>query len=206
MIYPQREAEPAVDAGGEGDVRSAVADRLPWRPDETPLAIQGGDPSLTDLVLAAARYVAVDRIDGALMTIAVAFWPAVDPATARLDFGPRAQRRVITVDTAGFQTRADADRTSGDQLVRPIRVGDVFLVLELGGPVARWGRLVDVTRAGRLAAKAALFSTVAPAPSEDAAPAFGLGPEQTQADPEREATSGPGDEAPPPGPVAYPAV
>ena len=206
MIYPQREAEPTVVAEDDGGVPSAIGDRLPWRPADTPLALVGGDPSLTDAILARSHYAAVDQVDGPITILAITLWPTVEPATARLDFGPRAERRVIRIVTARLQSRADADRAAVGQLVRAIRVGDVFLVLGLAGPVARWARLVDVTRAGRLAAKAALFSTVAPAPFEAGAPAYGLAPDQVRRDPDSAPSTDVADETAPSGPVAYPAV
>jgi len=197
MIYAQRDPEP--------DAPSAPERRPPWRPPETPLAIDGGEWALGDDVLAAARYAAIDRIDGTVVTLAVAGWPTVEPATGRLDFGPSDERRVITVDLVRLQERVDGDRAATGQLVRPIRVGDVFLVIDLAGPVSRWTRVIDVTRAGRLAAKAALFSTVAPAPTADAAADFGLDPDRVAADPKPAGAEPPG-EPPRAGPVAYPAV
>lgn len=206
MIYAQREPEP------DSDSLASPGVGRPWRPPDSAASDLEGDrerdPTLTDAVLAAAHYVAVDRIDGAVVTLAVAAWPVVEPATGRLDFGPPAERRPITVDAARLQTRIDVDRTAAGQLVRPIRVGDVFLVIDLGGPLPSWGRIVDLTRAGRLAAKAALYSAVAPAPTLDEAAALGLDPARIAPQPTGDAGPGKagGEEPPPAGPVAYPAV
>jgi hypothetical protein len=198
VIYDQRDPEP--------EPATAPELRLPWRPAETPLAPDGGDPDLSDEVLATASYAAVDRIDGDVATLAVAGWPTVEPATGRLDFGPPAVRRVVTVDLPRLQSRLDEDRAATGQLVRPVRVGDVFLGIDLAGPISRWSRLIDLTRAGRLAAKAALFSTVAPAPSAETAESFGLDPEHVRTPQGASAAAVPTDEVAPPGPVAYPAV
>lgn len=210
MIYDQREAEPvptARDADG-----SERENRPLWRPPDSPVAADAADAP-GDPELAAARYAAVDRIDGDVVTIAIAPWPRVDPASGRLDFGPAGDRRTTTVSAAALGARVDADRR-GDaergvpgQLVRPLRVGDVFAVVGLSGAVGRWGRIRDVTRAGRLAAKAALFSTVAPAPLPDRIADYGLAPEHAAPLPAAPTPAADaGEEAPPPGPVAYPAV
>ncbi len=207
VIYQQREPEPAAEVDDDGGTPS-IEGRAPWRPPETPLAPDGGDPTLTDEVLATARYVAVDRIDGGVTTLAVATWPTVEPATGRLQFGPRSARQVIVVDTVRLQERTDAERVTLGQLIRPVRVSDVLLVTDYAeAALDDWGRIVDMTRAGRLAAKAALYSAVAPAPTVAEAVSLGMDPIQVTQAAAGAPAAAPGDEEPAPGgPVAYPAV
>ena len=209
MIYEQR--APETPAGPE-----TASDAPPWRPAESPLA----DPNVA--IGPADRYVAIDRVDGPLATLAVAPWPTVEPTTGRLDFGARDQRATVTVPVDALQARVDADRLSADQLLRPIRPSDVFLVSGFGEEPAGWQGVLDVTRAGRLAAKASLYATAAPAPHPDELEAYNLEPrileEPTGPAPDAAAGgvpdgAGPGGEAdgegpetPPSGPVAYPAV
>lgn len=197
MNYEQRAPEASPEPADQPE-------RPPWRPEATPLA----EPAFR--IEPADRYVAIDRIDGPVVTLAVAPWPTVEPATGRLDFGPRGDRSTATVPARDLQARIDRDRTATDQLVRPLRPSDVFLVGGFTPDPAEWSRVVDVTRAGRLAAKASLYSTAAPAPLADALPDYGIdrdvaedrGPAAAAAD-----TEAPdGSEPPPPGPVAYPAV
>ena len=197
MNYEQRAPEASPEPADEPE-------RADWRPEETPLEdplfrIEPGD-----------RYVGIDRIDGPVVTLAVAPWPTVEPATGRLDFGPRGDRSTAAVPARDLQARVDLDRVASGQLVRPLRPSDVFLVGGLTADPAEWARVVDVTRAGRLAAKASLYSTAAPAPAAEALSDYGIdrdvaedpGPAQTNA-----GTEPPdGSETPPPGPVAYPAV
>lgn len=202
MIYEQRRPErPAATP--------TDADRRPWRPAESPLADGGREPAPDD------RYVAIDRIDDDVVTLAVAPWPTVEPATGRLDFGPHRDRSTAFVGTQAFQARVDRDRAAGGQLVRPIRPGDVFLVAGYVAELQAWATVVDVTRSGRLAAKAALFSTAAPAPAAADLPEYGLAPgiaedrgpsEAAPATVPGAAGAGETGGEPPPGPVAYPAV
>ena len=196
MIYEQRAPEPSL-APGE------PSEQLPWRPEESLLedaaaAIEPGD-----------RYVAIDRIDGPVVTLAVAPWPTVDRATGRLEFGPRHERETATVAAQELQARVDLDRVASGQLVRPIRPSDVFLVGGFAADPADWGRVVDVTRAGRLAAKASLYSTAAPAPPAEALPAYGIDREVAEDRGPAAVAPEPSDGSeppPPPGPIAYPAV
>jgi hypothetical protein len=209
VIYDQR---PAEEAGG-----SAAGTGNAWQPAES-------DVAGTRSGLAGARYVAVDRIDDALVTLAVAPWPTVDPATGRLDFGPPDERRTLVVPSLGLQRRIDDQRSQARQLLRPVRPGDAFFVGGYEDDPEGWTDVIDVTRSARLAAKAALFSTAAPAPAADALEDYGL--EDARIEDGGAATRGtasgargepsgpePGDEpgepeddAPPPGPIAYPAV
>ena len=197
MSYEQRVPEPQADASDATEKRS-------WRPDEALTASPGG-------AAADERYVAVDRIDAFVVTLAVAPWPTVEAETGRLDFGPPGDRRTVTVSLKRLQERVDEERAATGQLVRAVRPGDVFHVTGFAATPARWDHVIDVTRAARLAAKAALFSTTAPAPKADELRDYGLD-RRLAADPARGAGAGaeadePDDtEQTPPGPVAYPAV
>jgi hypothetical protein len=203
VIYEQRSPERRSTAAVE-------AERPPWRPAEGPFAEGGRAPAAGD------RYVAIDRIDDGVVTLAVAPWPTVEPGTGRLDFGHRRDRSTAFLGAATFQARVDRDRAAAGQLVRPIRPGDAFLVAGYDADPEAWAEVVDVTRSGRLAAKAALFSTAAPAPAAADLPDYGLAPEIAEdrgpaeappvATPGAAGSGEPGGEAPPPGPVAYPAV
>jgi hypothetical protein len=192
-MYEQRTAEPP--AAFEREPHRA------WQPPAMPVA--------PDFALdGTERYVAVDRIDEGLAILSIAPWPMVDPETGRLTFGPADDRETRAVAVEQLRRRARAGRAAAGLPDRPIRVGDAFLVRGLRGLPSRWDLVVDITRSARLAAKAALLSTVAPAPPVERLGAFGMdepGADDTlqQATATSEAESGDG---PPPGPVAFPAV
>jgi len=189
----QRIAEPAPepDAG-----QSWRPDGVPF-PDDTPHA--GTD-----------RYVAVDRLDEDVATLIVAPWPVVDPRTGRLAFLPDDERTTAVVDVAPLQTRVDRDRGAGrgrGQLARPVRVGDVFWVGGYRLDPAEWERVIDVTRAGRYAAKAAFLATASGAPLPDDAGDYRIaGAESLDPTPPAVQPAGEPPAPPPPGPVAFPAV
>lgn len=196
MIYEQRRPEPAEPPATE-------AEPAPWRPTEDMFGERRRDPEPGD------RYVAVDRVDGRVVTLATAPWPTVDPSTGRFDFGPRGDRTVDTVKLAALQERVDRDRsTSAGQVVRPIRPGDAFLVAGYGSDPGAWVEVIDVTRSARIAAKAALLATASPAPTVEELDAYGL--DRTIVEPEGSEEAArpeePSADQPPPGPVAYPAV
>ena len=189
-MYDQRIAEPAPERAG------ATA----WRPDVVPFDADAPDP-------AQDRYVAVDRIDEDVATIVVARWPSVDQATGRLTFGAGRERLVVTADAETLRRRVDVDRRVLRQLRRPVRVGDVFWVRGFDNDPSAWGRVIDVTRAGRFAAKAALLATAAGAPSQDASAAFGIETaEPVDLEPRPAPFADDAEALPPPGPVAFPAV
>ena len=194
-MYQQRVPEPQADAAAP---EPPGQPRHWWQPADAPLAdvVLDLDPS--------ARYVAVDHIEGPVVTLAVAPWPSVDPATGRLDFGPLDGRATLIVDLAELQTQADQDRAGTKQLRRPIRVSDVFMVSGMGDTPAEWDRIVDVTRAARFAAKAALFATASGAPPAEDLEDYGID-QDVGRDPDAPA-SPPAEPTPPPGPIAYPAV
>ena len=191
MIYDQRTPEPLTVSRG--------IEATPWLP-------EGGLIDVATATDPASRYAAVDHIEGGIATLAVTSWPTVDPDTGRLDFGPKRTRVTRTARVDLLQARVDRDRIAAGQLLRPIRVGDVFLVRGLSGQPSRWKVVIDVTRSGRLAAKAALFATAAPAPPRDELSAYGINaavdePDMTAGE---TAPADPGPRAP--GHVAYPAV
>ena len=190
-MYDQRIPEPARDEEAG----------IPWRPDGVPFDDDAPDPTLD-------HYVAIDRIDAAVATLDVAPWPIVDPATGRLRFEPAEARATVVASTSALRRRVDVDRRDLEQLQRPLRPGDVFWVRGMSERPDAWQRVMDVTRAGRFAAKAALLATAVGAPSIEDSGSYGLeGAEMVETAP-RPAPSDDegGDPPPPPGPVAFPAV
>jgi len=93
------------------------------------------------------------------------------------------------------------------QLARPVRVGDVFWVRGYHAEPGAWESVIDVTRAGRYAAKAAFLATASGAPLPEDAAGFGIAG-ATTLDPSPPAARPATEETPqpPPGPVAFPAV
>ena len=186
-MYEQRIPEPAPER------EAGVA----WHPDGVPF--RGVDPAAGDW------YVAIDRIDDGVATLDVAPWPIVDPGTGRLSFEPVADRYSLTASAVTLLRRIDRDRRRLRQLRRPLRPGDVFWVRGIGERPQDWGHVIDVTRAGRFAAKAAIFATAAGAPSVEASAAFGLD-EAEPVDMDPRPAPRDAEEPPPPGPIAFPAV
>jgi len=189
----QRIAEPSPEPESGG----------PWRPDGVPFP-DDAPQAATD------RYVAVDRVDEDVATLVVAPWPVVDPQTGRLAFLPDDARTVAVVEVPALQTRVDRERGAHrgrGQLARPVRVGDVFWVGGYRTDPAEWDRVVDVTRAGRYAAKAAFLATASGAPPPDDAAAYRIAGAE-RVDPTPPAVEPPSEPpaTPPPGPVAFPAV
>jgi len=146
MMYEQRLAV------AETDLRST--EHL-WLP-EVPLedgSMQSIAPKPSD------RYVAIDDIDSNLATLAIAPWPLLD-AQGRLVFGRPRRSRVVSIGP--LLEAVDRCRAKTGQVLRPLRVGDVFWIRSLVGSVARWRAMADVTEPARSAAKAALNAAVAP--------------------------------------------
>jgi hypothetical protein len=194
-MYEQRVAEP------EPNPQAGAT----WRPDGVPFPDDAPDP-------VADRYVAIDRLDEDAATLIVAPWPVVDPETGRLAFLPDDARTVAVVDAGALRDRVDRDRGSDrdireGQLARPVRVGDVFWVRGYHAEPGAWESVIDVTRAGRYAAKAAFLATASGAPLPEDAAGFGIAG-ATTLDPSPPAARPPTEETPqpPPGPVAFPAV
>lgn len=189
-MYDQRIPEPAPE-GAAGEA---------WRPEGVPFDADAPEAAID-------RYVAIDRIDEGVATLDVAPWPAVDPATGRLSFHPAEDRLEMTANAEAVRRRVDRDRRDLHQLRRPLRVGDVFWVRDFGERPEDWGRVIDVTRAGRFAAKAALLATAAGAPSPETSAAFGLDEaEPVESEPRPAPSDDEEEELLPPGPVAFPSV
>jgi hypothetical protein len=127
-----------------------------WDPE---VLLEGGrrvrlDPTTED------RYVVIDEIIEDVARLAVALWPQVDVAE-RLRFGTE-ESQDFAYERRRLQSELDRRRESEDQLPRPLRVGDVFFVrgFDEGDPTV-WQRIVDITMAGRGAAKRAGLRAVA---------------------------------------------
>ncbi len=113
-------------------------------------------------------YVAIDDLAFGRVVFDAAPWPHLD-GLGRLAFESTRETRVVDLDDA--QQVVDAARARHAQEIRPLRIGDVFLVQgpDLPDDVSDWRIGADVTRAARDAAKLALFAAVAPklSPSEE---------------------------------------
>ena len=108
------------------------------------------------------RYGVLDEIIEDVVRLAVALWPEVD-AGGRLRFGIE-ESRDFAYDRPGLQSELDARREREHQLQRPLRVGDALFIrgFDADDP-SRWQRVVDITMAGRGAAKRAGLRAVAQA-------------------------------------------
>lgn len=106
-------------------------------------------------------YVAIDDLAFGRVVFDAAHWPRVD-GSGRLAYGPAREARVAESSTA--QPVIDGARAEHGQELRPLRIGDVFLVRgpDLSEDIREWRIRGDVTRAARDAAKLALFAAVAP--------------------------------------------
>jgi len=107
---------------------------------------------------AADAYVVVDEIVGNDVRLAVAPWPHQD-AGGRLRFDDSGSEP-HEYSRPELQRELDRHRDAEGQLVRPLRIGDVFLVRGFG-ELADWQRVLDVTGASRQAAKRAGLRAVA---------------------------------------------
>jgi hypothetical protein len=128
-------------------------------------------------------YLVVEEQDDSLFVVLATRWPSLD-GLGRLTFSDE-EPVVVTIAEADLE--AQLVRAWGARDPRPIRVGDAFLVRGLPTettdaladalehrPVSEWGAFVDVSRAAREAAKAALYAAAAPRVSESHARALGL--------------------------------
>ncbi len=137
----------------------------PW----VPFTVHGPDGSkrrrLRTEQLEERQYTVVEEIDDDRLVLEVSQWPRLDQ-DGRLVF--RGEPFQLALDLALTQERIDARRDRGDNTDprRPLRIGDVFLMagLEEGDTeIPARTRIVDITRAAREAAKAALYSAAASA-------------------------------------------
>jgi hypothetical protein len=125
----------------------------PWIPkvsdaDDRPIEIS---PNPKD------RYAVVDEIIGEDLRLAVTFWPQVDGA-GRLHFDQGSEP--FGFDRSALQAEVDRHREVERQLVRPLRIGDVFFIRGFG-ELGTWERVLDITGASRRAAKHAGLRAVA---------------------------------------------
>lgn len=140
-MYQQRAEPEAMDVRG------------PWVPE---IRREGAEP-VEVAPEPGDRYAVVDEIIGGDVRLAVTTWPEVDEA-GRLRFTEGSEP--VDVEGTALQGKVDAERTREGQLVRPLRIGDVFLVRGFG-PVASWDRVLDITASSRRAAKHAGLRAVA---------------------------------------------
>lgn len=144
------------------------------------------------------RYVVVDEIVEGVVRLVGAPWPRLDRG-GRLRFGKGRHHSRKSVSLEKLQEVVDAHRSRSGQLLRPIRIGDAFLVRGVSGDPSKWDAAIDVTDAARRAARAAFLSAVAPPTPER--PVLDSRLLRTEQETEREEPV-----APRPGSVANPAV
>jgi hypothetical protein len=121
--------------------------------DEAPAARPEGEPDIPQ-PLPTDHYVTVDeRVEGVAGLVAAA-WPTID--AAGLLFGDLVEASWF--DLAELQARVDQLRAAnGDQLARPLRIGDSFWVRGYDpDSLARWMELRDITAEAREMAKTAV--------------------------------------------------
>jgi hypothetical protein len=112
------------------------------------------------------KYVVVDEIIDDHVRLVIASWPRVGESGRLLFAGWRVSRPILALET--LTGALNAGRRSRSQPERELRVGDTFLARAQGGN--RWGFVIDVTGATRLAAKAAQLRVIAPPAEAVAAP------------------------------------
>jgi hypothetical protein len=122
-------------------------------------------------------YVVVEDKDEGTVVLLVARWPEID-GLGRLVF-PDEDPLLVDILEARLEAILRRGRQAGNQ--RGLRIGDVFWVRslfenesKLSGDPAAWGFFIDITRAAREAAKAALYGAAAPRVSDEHAKALGL--------------------------------
>ena len=106
------------------------------------------------------RYVVVDEIVEGRARLVAAPWPVLDRGK-RLRFGSGRRNRYV-VPLRKLEDVVDAHRSRSNQVQRPIRIGDAFLVRGKSGEPAKWESVIDITEAARRAARVAFLSAVAP--------------------------------------------
>ena len=125
-------------------------------------------------------YVVLDEMISDQVRLAVAAWPNVDEG-GRLRFSGSGSAS-LAVGHQRLQEEVDRLRESEGQLVRPVRIGDVFLVRGLGGESDDWERLLDVTGAARRAANRAGVRAVAQS-TEEVSQTGGVEPVEAASEP-----------------------
>ena len=130
------------------------------------------------------HYVAVDDIDEDALVLEVQAWPSVDRA-GRLRF--QGDGDELCCPTQDLYEAVCRGRTAGgqDAAVRPIRIGDVFWMRGLEPESGSFAdvEILDVTRAGREAAKIAHYSAAAPTVDDEYARRMDLLGEETEPPP-----------------------
>lgn len=141
----------------------------PW----VPFTVHGPEGSkrrrLRTEKLEERQYAVVEDIDDGRLVLEVSQWPRLDQDGRLVFHGDPFQ---LSLDLAHVQERVDARRDRGTTTDprRALRIGDVFLMAGLEeGDTALDGRtrIVDITRAAREAAKAALYSAAASAVGDE---------------------------------------
>jgi hypothetical protein len=142
-MYQQREAPETTEPVGL------------WEPE-----IKRADDTVVEFVPSEAdEYVVLDEIMGDQVRLAVTTWPRVDEE-GRLRFAESGSEP-LPVDRADLQRSVDRLREAEGQLVRPLRIGDVFLLRGMSPDPEEWKRLLDITGAARRAASRAGVRVVA---------------------------------------------
>jgi hypothetical protein len=107
-------------------------------------------------------YVVVDEVLEGRVRLVLAPWPRLD-REGRLHFADLGDRSgPYAVRT--LQALVDRHRARHSQVLRPLRVGDAFLVRGDPRRLAGWEEVVDVTRGARAVAKVAMARAVTPSP------------------------------------------
>jgi hypothetical protein len=126
----------------------------------------------------------IDELEDQTVVALASRWPELDTA-GRLHFE---DTEPITLSVTQQALENTVRRSSGKRgLDRPLRIGDCFLVRRPRGESddaladaltqnnpEHWGEFIDITRAARDAAKAALYAAAAPRVSEETAKKLGL--------------------------------
>lgn len=107
-------------------------------------------------------YVVVDEVLEERVRLVVAPWPRLD-RDGRLHFADLGHR-VGPYAVRTLQALIDRHRARHGQVLRPLRVGDAFLVRGDTRRLAGWDDVVDVTRGARGVAKVAMARAVTPSP------------------------------------------
>jgi hypothetical protein len=107
-------------------------------------------------------YVVVDEIVEERVRLVVAPWPRLD-REGRLHFADLG-RRVGSYAIRTLQALVDRHRAQQGQVLRPLRVGDAFLVRGDARRLGGWDFVLDITQGARAVAKVAMARAVTPSP------------------------------------------